>query len=220
MIQRVYEQARKTQEIHKIIIATDHPEIQNHVSGFGAEVVLTSPECPSGTDRCAEVLSGLSEKPEIVLNIQGDEPFIQPAQIQQLIQLMKSEKAEIGTLCKRIEDHESLFNENLVKLVKTIGGKALYFSRQAIPFQRGKEKKNWLGGFTYFRHIGLYAYRQDVLPKLTRLAMGNLEKAESLEQLRWLEAGFEIYVAETEFESNGIDTPEDLKRILQKGIFN
>jgi 3-deoxy-manno-octulosonate cytidylyltransferase (CMP-KDO synthetase) len=213
MIQRVYEQTQKTPGLEAIIVATDDERIAHHVSGFGGKVVMTSPDCPSGTDRCAEALEKSGLQADIVINVQGDEPFIKPEQISELLDLMKNSRGDIGTLCKKIENEEVLFNPNVVKVVKAQNGKALYFSRQTIPYLRGIEKENWLGSASFFKHIGMYAYRAEILKALTQLPIGNLEKAESLEQLRWLEAGFSLFVAETQYDSIGVDTPEDLKNL-------
>lgn len=211
MIQRVYEQAKKSQSLQEIWVATDDEQIANEVQAFGGNVVMTSESCNSGTDRCADALQKLNQNAGIVLNIQGDEPFVRPEQIDQIVQLMKNTGADIGTLGSRIQHSETVFNPNVVKLTKTRSGKALYFSRNPIPYVRGEEEKDWLKKAPFFRHIGMYAYKSTVLPMLAQLATGNLERAESLEQLRWLEAGYSIYVAETDFESIGIDTPEDLR---------
>lgn len=210
MIQRVYEQAKKSKSLLDVWIATDNERIANETLTFGGKVVMTSESCNSGTDRCAEALQKLDLKPDIVVNIQGDEPFVKPEQIDQIVHLMKSTEADIGTLGSRIQNSETVFNPNVVKLTKTTNGKALYFSRNPIPFVRGENQENWLAKAAFFRHLGMYAYKSTVLPGLAKLPPGSLELAESLEQLRWLEAGYNIYVGETDFESIGIDTPEDL----------
>lgn len=214
MIHRVFNQAMLCPVLSEVWVATDDVRIEAEVRSFGGNVVLTSPECPSGTDRCAEAIQQIGQHFDVVINIQGDEPFIQPAQISQLANLMLETGAEIGTLGKRVADSETIFNPNVVKLVKATNGKALYFSRNPIPFVRGYENKDWLGKALFFKHIGMYGYRADVLPVLTRLPVSSLEMAESLEQLRWLEAGYSVYVAETEYESFGIDTEEDLGKAL------
>ncbi|HPI09687.1 MAG TPA: 3-deoxy-manno-octulosonate cytidylyltransferase [Catalimonadaceae bacterium] len=215
MIERVYIQATLCTEVSRILVATDSDEIFDTVRSFGGDAVMTSPLCQSGTDRCAEVISSREISEEIIINIQGDEPFIKPEQISQLIRLMQPEHIHIGTLARRITDQETVFNPNVVKVVKASTGKALYFSRNPIPFVRGADAESWLGSATFFKHIGLYGYKKDVLTKLAKLPIGQLEKAESLEQLRWLEAGYELYAAETEWESLGIDTPADLEKATQ-----
>ena len=212
MIQRVYEQVKLADQVNRIIVATDDDRIFTHVKNFGGKVLMTDLNHPSGTDRCAEVARQVDDF-ELVINIQGDEPFIQPTQINDLIIAFQQKEAEdcgIGTMIKKIESEQELFNQNVVKAVKGANQKALYFSRQAIPLLRGFESKDWLKNQDYFKHIGMYIFRYDVLQKITKLPLGKLEKAESLEQLRWLENGYSIYTTETKFETFGIDTPEDL----------
>jgi 3-deoxy-manno-octulosonate cytidylyltransferase (CMP-KDO synthetase) len=210
MIERVYRQAIQCSGVSRILVATDSNEIFDTVRAFGGDAIMTSPLCQSGTDRCAEVVASQDIGEEIIINIQGDEPFIKPEQISELIRLMQPEHIQIGTLAKRITEQESVFNPNVVKLVKATSGKTLYFSRNPIPFVRGADAASWLDSATFFKHIGLYGYKKEVLTKLAKLPVGDLEKAESLEQLRWLEAGYELYAAETEWECLGIDVPEDL----------
>ena len=213
MIELVHEQATKCKLLTKVIIATDHDLIRNAVLAFGGQVIMTSESCQSGTDRCAEVISKLELEEQIILNVQGDEPFIQPDQIEELVMLMQNEQIEIGTLAKRIIEMDAVVNPNVVKIVRSSAGKALLFSRNPIPFVRGKAQNEWLQNADFYKHIGMYAYKKSILGELSKLPVGNLEKAESLEQLRWMEAGYEIFVAETEYESIGIDTPEDLKHL-------
>ncbi len=209
MIQRVYEQAKKSTHLSKVVVATDHPEIYNHVKGFGGDVCMTREDHISGTDRCYEALTLQSESHEYIINIQGDEPFIQPDQIDLLAAVLTG-KTEIATLIKAIDQTEQLFNPNLVKAVIGKNCEALYFSRSPIPYLRNVKESDWVTYHTFFKHIGMYAYRSDILTELTKLHPSALEKAESLEQLRWLENGFEILAVETSTESFGIDTPEDL----------
>ena len=212
MIQRVYEQVQKAKQVNKIIVATDDERIFKHVKSFGGEVEMTRHDHPSGTDRCAEVAFQNTDY-ELVINVQGDEPFIKPEQIDELVIAFQQKEAEgcgIGTMIKEIESTQDLFNPNVVKAVKGKRNSALYFSRQAIPFFRGIDQKEWLKSHTFYRHIGMYIFRSDVLQQITKLPVGKLENAENLEQLRWLENGFSIYTKETKFESFGIDTPEDL----------
>lgn len=216
MIFRVVEQVKKSKLVDRIIVATDDERIYTHVSEF-CEVKYTSPLLASGTDRCAAVLRDLapSDLEEIILNVQGDEPFIQPEQIDLLLQFMiDNPSCDIATLVRRIDDTDVLFNPNIVKAVCSSDRKALYFSRHPIPYVRGFEQNEWLQQAVFFKHIGMYAFRSEVLPKISELPVSPLEKAESLEQLRWLENGFSIGVAETEMETHGIDTPEDLAKFI------
>jgi 3-deoxy-manno-octulosonate cytidylyltransferase (CMP-KDO synthetase) len=214
MIQRVFEQAKKSPSLSKVVVATDHEEIFNHVIAFGGAVCMTSAHHASGTDRCYEVLSKENTSFDYVINIQGDEPFIAPGQIDLLASLLDGQ-TELATLIKKIDAVEQLFNPNLVKVVCTKNQEALYFSRSPIPYFRNQEQAEWVTHHGYYKHIGLYAYRNDVLEKITRLEMSSLEKAESLEQLRWLENGYTIKVKETSIETMGIDTPEDLQNALK-----
>jgi 3-deoxy-manno-octulosonate cytidylyltransferase (CMP-KDO synthetase) len=211
MIRRVYEQASKSQYLNKVVVATDHEEIYRHVNAFAGEVCMTSPHHASGTDRCYEVLTKEKEKFDYVINIQGDEPFIAPEQIDLLASLLDG-KTELATLIKKIGSVEQLLNPNLVKVVCSNHQEALYFSRSVIPYFRNMEQAEWVTHHTYYKHIGMYAYRADVLEQITKLEISSLEKTESLEQLRWLENGFHIKVKETNIETIGIDTPEDLEK--------
>lgn len=213
MIQRVYEQVKKSKLIAEVIVATDNQQIMDHVTQFGGRVRMTKESHASGTDRCYEALTLQKAQFDYVINIQGDEPFIQPEQIDLLAGLLDG-KTEIATLVKKIEDSEQLFNPNVVKAVVASNGETLYFSRSTVPHIRNTPEKDWLNKHTFYKHIGMYAYRTDVLKKLTALPVSPLEKAESLEQLRWLENGFRIKVAETKTETIGIDTPEDLNRAV------
>jgi len=214
MIQRVYEQVKKSKVITTVIVATDHNEIFNHVKKFGGEVCMTKESHVSGTDRCYEALMQQKETYDYVINIQGDEPFIQPEQIDLLASRLDS-KTEIATLVKSIDQQEQLFNPNVVKAVVSNRHEALYFSRSTIPHIRNTPENEWLPNHTFYKHIGMYAYRTDILEQLTKLPVSTLEKAESLEQLRWLENGFRIAVAETKTETIGIDTPEDLQKATE-----
>jgi 3-deoxy-manno-octulosonate cytidylyltransferase (CMP-KDO synthetase) len=214
MIQRVFEQAGKSKSLSKVVVATDHPKIFEHVIGFGGQVCMTKESHVSGTDRCYEALSQQSEKFDYVINIQGDEPFIQPAQIDLLASQLNG-VTEIATLVKAIKTREELFNPNLVKAIFSKGHEALYFSRSPIPHIRNTPEEVWLSKHTFYKHIGMYGYRSDILERLTKLPVSSLEKAESLEQLRWLENGFRITIAETLTETFGIDTPDDLEKAIQ-----
>ena len=210
IIQRVFEQASKAELLNKVIVATDHSEIYKHVKSFGGTVAMTSENHQSGTDRCNEVLCLEKEQFDYVINIQGDEPFIDPEQINALANCLDGQ-TEIATLIKKITDSETLFNPNLVKAIVNNDDEAIYFSRTAVPYLRSIEKENWLSHFIYFKHLGIYAYRADILKEITKLSVSKLEKAESLEQLRWIENGYKIKTVETEMESIGIDTPDDLE---------
>jgi 3-deoxy-manno-octulosonate cytidylyltransferase (CMP-KDO synthetase) len=213
MIQRVYEQALKSQLLRKVVVATDHPEILHHVKQFGGDACMTQENHVSGTDRCYEAMKLQGESYDYVINIQGDEPFIQPEQIDLLGGLLNG-MTEIATLIKAIDNEDQLFNSNVVKAVISKGGDALYFSRSTIPHIRNTPEGEWMKKHKFFKHIGMYAYRADILEQLTKLPVSSLERAESLEQLRWLENGFKISTAETTIETIGIDTPEDLQHAL------
>jgi len=214
MIQRVYEQAQKSSLLHKVIVATDDELIYQHANSFGAEVVMTSPDHPSGTDRCFEAFTKLNEPYDVVINIQGDEPFIDPEQIDLLAKSFKKED-EIATLMIACNDYESLFSEGEVKIVLDKNNYALYFSRSVIPYLKGIPKEEWHKHHTYYRHVGMYAYRTDILESITQLKPSVLEQKESLEQLRWLENGFSILCIETKHDSYCIDYPEDIERVLK-----
>ena len=217
MIQRVYEQAQTT--VDELVVATDDTRILDAVQRFGGRVVLTSDQHRSGTDRCYEALLKTGNNFEVVINIQGDEPFIQPAQIELLKHCFKEADTQIATLVKpfdRDEDFEqALFNPNVVKVVLNNSNEAMYFSRSVIPYIRGTEHTKWLKTHTFFKHIGLYAYRTDILKEITTLPPSSLELAESLEQLRWLQNSYKIKTAITHQETIGIDTPEDLEKAMQ-----
>jgi 3-deoxy-manno-octulosonate cytidylyltransferase (CMP-KDO synthetase) len=214
MIERVYHQVKKSKAISDVIVATDDQRIFDHVLSFSGLVCMTSVDHQSGTDRCFEALSLQFKEYDYVINVQGDEPFIAPQQIDLLASLLNGE-TELATLAKKISEPDQLVNPNVVKLVKNKSGDALYFSRSVIPHIRNNPEAEWLGTHTFFKHIGMYAYRSDVLKSITQLPVSALEKAESLEQLRWLENGFRIKVAETDFETIGIDTPQDLSRAVE-----
>jgi 3-deoxy-manno-octulosonate cytidylyltransferase (CMP-KDO synthetase) len=214
MVQRVFEQAKKASSLHKVVVATDHPLIFEHVQSFGGEAVMTDTKHPSGTDRCQEALLKAGGNFDYVINIQGDEPFIQPEQINTLATCLDGQ-TQLATLVKKIEETQTLFDPNKVRVIISVNSEALYFSRQAIPFIRGEEPENWLNRHVFYQHIGMYAYRDDILSDITKLSVSSLEKAESLEQLRWLEHGYRIKVAITDLESQGIDTPQDLEKVLR-----
>jgi 3-deoxy-manno-octulosonate cytidylyltransferase (CMP-KDO synthetase) len=216
MIQRVYEQAGKSNALSTLVVATDNEQIRKHVIDFGGKVVMTAEYHPSGTDRCQEALLQLDGDYQYVINIQGDEPFIDPAQIDELAAALQDGTAEIATQMIPVSKHEELFDKGEVKIVLNTNGEALYFSRMVIPYIKGVEEKDWHLHHTFYRHVGMYAYRSDILKQITQLPVSSLEKAESLEQLRWVEAGFKIRCVATTYESHCIDTPEDLERLLGK----
>jgi len=217
MIQWVYENA--SAELKDVIVATDHPDIKQAVLGFGGRAMMTSPDHPSGTDRCAEVSQVLADSGEfydVIINIQGDEPFIKNSHIRLLKNAFFDPATQIATLANPIQDNVELLNPNTVKIVVNKNSNALYFSRSPIPHNRNIADGNWLSSHTYLKHLGLYAYRSEVLQQITMLEPSPLEKTESLEQLRWLENGFGIKVLVTHEPSKGIDTPEDLETARKK----
>ena len=218
MIQRVYEQVKQSKKLSNVIVATDDQRIVEEVLSFGGNVVMTSETHQSGTDRCAEVITDDNEY-DVIINIQGDEPFINPEQIDLLAACFESPQTKIATLVKEIDSMEELFNLNIPKVVRNIHGEAIYFSRQTIPFLRGIEQEQWLKGQTFYKHIGIYAYQADTLRALTQLPVSGLEEAEALEQLRWIENGYTIQTAVTTHETIAVDTKEDLNKIL-KLFFN
>ena len=215
MIQRVYQQAAKSKLLHKVVVATDDEKIFNHVKNFGGEVVMTATDHPSGTDRCWDALQQLEEDYQYVINIQGDEPFIEPEQIDELAAILKDGTTELATQMIAVDNYEMLFDKGEVKIVLNKNNEALYFSRVVIPFIKGVDEKEWHQHHQYFRHVGMYAYRKDILDKITKLPVSSLEKAESLEQLRWIENGFIIKCVITKYESHCIDTPEDVEKVLR-----
>lgn len=213
MVQRVYEQAKKCVDLNEVIVATDDARIFEHVKDFGGPALMTSSDHQSGTDRCEEVALKYPQY-DVVINIQGDEPFINPQQISKLAACFKSKETQIATLIKKVQSEEELFNTNSPKVVVNKLSEAVYFSRSPLPHIRGQQPKYWLNYYTYFKHIGIYGYRADVLQQITKLPVSSLEKAESLEQLRWIENGYRIKVAETDLETFAIDTREDLEKLL------
>ena len=214
MLQRVYEQAKKSSLLTDVIIATDDSRIEVHAKSFGAKVVLTKADHPSGTDRSYEAFLNTKTAYDYIINIQGDEPFIDPSQIDLLAGICDGQ-TELATLMIKCNSHEVLFDKGEVKITLNTNKEALYFSRMVIPFIKGVDEKEWHEHFDYFRHVGMYAYRSDILEKITRLKPSPLENAESLEQLRWLENGFKIKCAETLHDSHCIDTPEDVEKVLK-----
>jgi 3-deoxy-manno-octulosonate cytidylyltransferase (CMP-KDO synthetase) len=222
MIQRVYECAASVLE--NIVVATDDERIEKVIKDFGGNVVMTSDKHRNGTDRCAEAFDKLyqitGKEYSVVINIQGDEPFLKSAQIDSIKKCFEDENTQIATLIKPIDNNSVIFNPNRPKVIVDRNGFALYFSRSPIPFVRDADKSTWNNKHLFFQHFGMYAYRKEVLKEIAILQPGELEKAESLEQLRWLENGYKIKTAVTEFESYGIDTPEDLKRVIKMKLMD
>jgi 3-deoxy-manno-octulosonate cytidylyltransferase (CMP-KDO synthetase) len=216
MIQRVYEQAKKALALSDVVVATDDQRIVDNVLSFSGKVVLTSDKHNTGTERCNEVILNFEKHNllfDVAINIQGDEPFIDPRQVDKLALCFADEKVQIATLIKKLESAEELFSPNIIKVVVDKAKKAMYFSRSPIPFLRGKEKEDWIKNSEYFKHIGIYAYRTNILKDISFLKPTPCEISESLEQLRWLENGYYIHTEITEFESHSIDVPEDLLKV-------
>lgn len=212
MVERVYLQCKKAKHLNEIVVATDHLKVHEHVLSFGGNSCLTSDQHPSGTDRCFEAMELQGDAYDFVVNVQGDEPFIDPRQIDLLCGSL-DEHTEIATLIQRIATLDQLNSPNEAKVVLNSNNEAMYFSRSPIPFVQNQNQKEWLNHGPFFRHVGLYAYRQDILKAISKLKVSELEKAESLEQLRWIENGYRIKTVETDSEEGMcIDTPEDLER--------
>lgn len=211
MIRRVCEQAWKSR-LNAVVVATDDMRIADEVMGFGGQYVLTDPNHRSGTDRCREALSLLDNPYDAIVNIQGDEPFIDPEQINQVIELISRDDTQLASLAKRIEDEDELFSPNTVKVVMDRGGNAMYFSRNPIPFMRNLDRKEWLKNGVFFKHIGIYAYKAETLRQIAKMQPSSLEISESLEQLRWLENGLSIRMGITESENVSIDLPTDIAK--------
>lgn len=213
VIQRVYEQVAGV--LDDAVVATDDERIRDAVRAFGGRVEMTSPDHRSGTDRCREAYDRLGVEYDVVVNVQGDEPFIQPSQLEAVKRCFDDPETDIATLVKPFTEADGLAaleNPNSPKVVLDAQSRAIYFSRSVIPYLRGVERAEWLARHTFYKHIGLYAFRSDVLRAVTALPQSVLEKAESLEQLRWLEHGYKIGVGISEVETIGIDTPEDLEK--------
>jgi 3-deoxy-manno-octulosonate cytidylyltransferase (CMP-KDO synthetase) len=221
MIMRVCDQAMKATCLSEVVVATDDARILEHVQAHGGKAMMTSADHPSGTDRvneAAAVLIGKAGKAEenVVINIQGDEPFIDPAAIDTLASCFRNPEIRIATLIKKITSQEELFDNNVVKVIPGSNRQALYFSRAALPFVRGKVPSDWIALHPFFKHIGIYAYRADILGVIAGLEPSTLEKTEGLEQLRWLEHGYNIHTEETDYESISVDSPEDLSKFTNK----
>lgn len=210
VIQRVYEQAVSV--LPEAYVATDDERIYQAVEQFGGRAIMTRSDHKSGTDRIEEAAEKIGTDADVIINIQGDEPFVQASQILTLQHLFDAKETQIGTLGKRFESMDAVINPNSPKIVCDRRGFALYFSRNVIPYIRGREPQDWLDHFPYLKHLGIYAYRREVLREVTSLPQSPLEIAESLEQLRWLENGYCIRVGLTDVETVGIDTPDDLRR--------
>ncbi|MEN8121756.1 MAG: 3-deoxy-manno-octulosonate cytidylyltransferase [Bacteroidota bacterium] len=220
MIERAYKQSLKA--LDYVIVATDDQRIVEDVKRFNGQVVMTSDQHQSGTDRCAEALKLFEkesgQKFDVVINIQGDEPFIQPEQITDIINCFNAPDTQIATLIKKITEPEIIFDPSCPKVILNTNSEAIYFSRSTIPYIQSTDMKDWFNKFTFYEHLGLYGYKSDILIKLTKLPPSTLEIAESLEQNRWIENGFRIKVAETDHENISIDTQEDLDRIIKQGF--
>lgn len=213
IVEHVYE--RVSQVVKNVYVAVDDQRIFDCVESFGGKAIMTSPLHKSGTDRVAEAFQKIGKDFDVVINVQGDEPFIHREQIEALIECFDKEDTDIATIVKPFSSSDglqALLNPNSPKVTVSNDMKALYFSRSVIPYIRGIEQKKWLDSHVFYKHIGIYGFRANVLQEVTKLPQGILEKAESLEQLRWLENGYSIRVAVNEFETVGIDTPEDLVR--------
>lgn len=217
VIEHVYRQVNKV--VDRVYVATDDDRIMQAVIGFGGHAIMTRNDHKSGTDRVREAMETIcsSEKAnfDIVINVQGDEPFIHPSQVATLCRQFDLEETQIATLGKPFTTMESVLNPNSPKIIVDCNGYALYFSRSVIPYVRGEQPDKWMEYYPYLKHLGIYAYRKEVLREITQLPQSPLEKAESLEQLRWLENGYRIRVGLTDIETVGIDTPEDLLRAEQ-----
>lgn len=212
MVQRVYEQCQKSQYLNQVIIATDDQRIYDAVQSFGGLAQMTKADHQSGTDRIAEIASAFDSK-DIIINIQGDEPFIEPDLIDALIEPLKEGKAQIATAAVQIKKTSAIFDPNVVKVVFNQNHSALYFSRSPIPYQRDQQPEDWLSNAPFYKHIGIYAFLQATLMEISQARPSALEQQESLEQLRWLEMGKTIFIHQTNHESIGVDTPADLEKI-------
>jgi len=213
LVMTVYQQAKKSKLASEVLVATDHKKIFDHVLAAGGKAVMTSSDHKSGTDRIAEVAETLDS--DIIINLQGDEPLINPDQIDELIFSMQMPDVVIATQCQRIYNPDMLFDYNIVKVVRDNNFRALYFSRQAIPACRDTGFKHWLSQTDYFRHIGMYGYQRKILLALTKLSCTSYEEVEALEQLRWLQHGYSIHCFETAYSSIGVDTKEDLEKVRE-----
>ncbi len=210
MVQRVYEQATKSERLDKVLVATDHAQVFEHVKNFGGEVMFTSSQHQTGTDRCAEVAQKMGDEYSIVINIQGDEPFIDPEQINEVARLFDEEGTQIATLAKKITTYEELIDEKEAKVALNTRLEAVFMSRSPIPYLRGVAMSEWIRHFDYYKHIGIYGFQAEILANIAKIPPSLLEQAEGLEQLRWM-AHYCIKVGITSFETLAIDTEADLR---------
>jgi len=220
MIQRVYEQAKLSSVLSELYVATDDVSIQNHVKKFGGNVVMTSIDHSCGTERCMEAFNiinneGKYSDDDIIINIQGDEPCINPKQIDIIASCFKNNEVKIATLVKKIDTTDDLLSPTVMKVICDKNKKAMYFSRSPIPYFRGLEQTQWIQKHNYYQHIGIYAYKVGVLSEICKLPPSSLEKIESLEQLRWLENGYPIHIEFTEYASHSVDVPSDVEKIIK-----
>jgi 3-deoxy-manno-octulosonate cytidylyltransferase (CMP-KDO synthetase) len=214
MLQRVVEQSKKATLLTELIVATDDERIEKHCKEIGVNCMITNADHPSGTDRCQEAYTLSGSKATYIINIQGDEPFLHPEQINSLAKACDG-NTELATQMIKCSNYEMLADMGEVKIALNQHKEALYFSRSIIPFVKNVNPENWHLNHDFYRHVGMYAYRADILEKISKLPVSPLEKAESLEQLRWLENGFKIKCVETTYESHCIDTPEDIDKVLK-----
>jgi 3-deoxy-manno-octulosonate cytidylyltransferase (CMP-KDO synthetase) len=214
MIRRVYEQAKKASSLAEVVVATDSPEIFKAVNAFNGNVIMTSDQHQSGTDRCAEVSKKMIGY-DAIINIQGDEPLIDPQQINLLASCFNDISTDLATLIKKIKTQEELFNYNTPKVIINNRSEAIYFSRQVIPYLKDVSPEDYLNKHTFYKHIGIYGYRTTTLGIIASMNLGNLEASEKLEQLRWIENGCTIKVAITDKESLAIDSPEDVIKVIK-----
>ncbi len=220
MIQTVYLRVQKF--VPDVYVATDDVRIQEHILDFGGKVVMTSDSHKSGTDRCAEAIAQIEQQTntnfDIIINVQGDEPFVEEQQILKLIECFEDPDCEIATLIKQQHNIEDILNPNIVKVVINKNNYAIYFSRSAIPYVRDTRTDDWASAYNFYKHLGIYAYRKNILKQITILPQSDLELAESLEQNRWIENNYKIKVATTDIETISIDTVDDLNKIVTKKI--
>ncbi|WP_026998883.1 3-deoxy-manno-octulosonate cytidylyltransferase [Eisenibacter elegans] len=214
MLQRVYEQVRKAQQVDRVVVATDDARIYEHVLAFGGEAAMTDPKHQNGTDRCAEVAQQIGAGFEVCINIQGDEPFIDPSQIDAVAALFAQPDTQIGTLVKKIDVNDQIFDEKEAKVIFNAQHEAILFSRSPLPYLHQVPKTTWAQTFDFYKHLGIYGFRTEILANIAQLPPDPLEQAESLEQLRWL-AHYRIKIAFSHIDTVSVDTPEDLEKVRQ-----